>query len=208
MWTPIADRDPRLAVAVPGLHEKLARGLHSAGSVILAGEAWDEEGDRLVADELVHDPVPAVDDPRGGAPEAGQELPELAGRQLLGEPGRPADVGEQRGDLDLGAAGMLVRRLDAPRAEPAVQRRRLAAEHADEEVARLSERRVTELAAGLRRDLLPERLGRPEPTHLAHQDLPPFLARDRVAHRGSRILRPFDRWTCRPFTPRGWNSCR
>jgi len=160
--------------------------------VILAREARNEEGDCLVADELVHDPVPAVDGPRGRAPETRQKRAELARRQTLRQRGRAADVGEERRDLHLGPARMLVRGLDAPGAEPPVERRGLASHQADEKVARLSERRVTELAAWLGGDLLPERLDSPQTGNFPVQDPAPLFGRGGVAHRESRILRAFE----------------
>jgi hypothetical protein len=57
------DADPhgspgRLAAVVAGLAKYLARGPDGVRSVIVPSEAWDEERDDLVADELVDDPVP------------------------------------------------------------------------------------------------------------------------------------------------------
>ena len=54
--------DPRLAVVVAGRRQQVAYGRDRPGGVVFAREAGDEERDRLVADELVHDPVPPVDD--------------------------------------------------------------------------------------------------------------------------------------------------
>jgi hypothetical protein len=69
-----AEREHRVAVAVAGLDQEVAGRAYRPGGVIAAGETRDEEGDGLVADELVHDPIPAIDDARGHAPEAREPL--------------------------------------------------------------------------------------------------------------------------------------
>ena len=84
-----ADRDPCLALAVASLNEKLARGLERAGSVVLAGNAWDEEGDRLIADEFVHDPVPTVDDACGCAQKRVSSCPNSLGGSCSASPVDP-----------------------------------------------------------------------------------------------------------------------
>jgi hypothetical protein len=89
--------------------------------MLLSGEAGDEEDHGLVSDELVDDPVPAVDDPRGSPVEAREQLPELARGRVLRDSGRAAHVHEQRAHLDLGASGVLVQTPEAK-----VQMRRLS----------------------------------------------------------------------------------
>jgi hypothetical protein len=49
---------------MPGLPHELARGADRVGCMVVPREAGNEKRDSLVADELVDDPVPAVDDPR------------------------------------------------------------------------------------------------------------------------------------------------
>ena len=83
-----ADRNPGVSVAVARL-EEIPRGRDGAGRVILAGKAGDEERDRLVADELVHDPVPAIDDARGRAPETREQLAELTRGSRSARPVEP-----------------------------------------------------------------------------------------------------------------------
>ena len=73
---------------------ELAGGVDRAVGVVLAREARHEQRDHLVADELVDDPVPLVDDPRRGAVEARDELRELVRRHPLGQSRRPANVRE------------------------------------------------------------------------------------------------------------------
>jgi len=84
---PDADRDPRLARAVPGALEEVSSGPDRRRGVPSACEPRDEERDCRVADELVHDPVVLVDHFRGSPVEAGEQLRVLAGRHLLGERG-------------------------------------------------------------------------------------------------------------------------
>jgi hypothetical protein len=86
--------------------------------VIRACEPGDEECDGLVPHKLVDDPVPAIDHSGGRAVEAREQLAEFPGRRVLGETGRAAHVGEERGDLDLGSSGHLVRTANTPGAEP------------------------------------------------------------------------------------------
>jgi len=73
------DGNPGLAGSVACLGEEILRRVHGARGVIRSGEARDEERDRLVADELVDDSVPAVDHARGRPPVPRQELAELSG---------------------------------------------------------------------------------------------------------------------------------
>jgi hypothetical protein len=162
---------------VTGRLEELVRGGNCVGSVVLAGEAGNEERHGLVADELVHDPVPAIDDAGGCPVEACEELPILPGLRMLRRGHGTAHVREQDGDLDLGAARVLVRGLDAERAEAAVEDRGLAAEDADEQASGLAERGVAELAAGTGRDALEDALDTLETVHLSGQSLPPGLLR-------------------------------
>jgi hypothetical protein len=74
-----AEREHRVAVAVAGLDQEVAGRAYCPGGVIAAGEARDEEGDGLVADELVDDSIPAIDDAGGRAPEAREPLGDSPG---------------------------------------------------------------------------------------------------------------------------------
>jgi hypothetical protein len=64
---------------VAGGLEQVVRCRDRARRVILPGEPGNEERDGLVADELVDEPVPPIDDSRGLPVEPGEKLSELSG---------------------------------------------------------------------------------------------------------------------------------
>ena len=70
----------------------------------------NEERDRLVADELVDDPVPGVDDSCSRPVEAGDQPRELLRLHVLCERRRSANVREQQREPDLRASRLLVDR--------------------------------------------------------------------------------------------------
>ena len=134
MWTPIP-----IATRVPSasaVSRMRTRGVDRTSRMPLAREAGDEERDHLVSDELVDEPVPAVDHARRRPVEARDELRELLRREPLGETGRAADVGEEERELDLGAARMLLDRSEARAAQAPVQPRRPEADDPERDAAR------------------------------------------------------------------------
>src|ERR671918_2294463 len=119
--------------------------------MVAPGEAGDEERHCAVAEELVDDAVPFVDDPGRRPVEAGHQARELLRQHALGDRRRAADVRKQQRDLDLSAPGVLVNRAYAKPTEPSVQRRRAAADSPHEDAAGPTERGIAELAARRRR---------------------------------------------------------
>ena len=100
-----ADRNPRSAgVGVTRRDEKGAGGTHSLGRVAVAGEQRKEERHHLVADELVDATVMVEDDLGGDGIETVEDRVELRRRKPLSKGRGSTDVGEQHGELDLGAA--------------------------------------------------------------------------------------------------------
>ena len=94
-------------------------------------DSAEEQADRLVADELVDDPVAAQDRPRRQPVEAVEERPELGRAQALADAGGASDVGEQQAHRDLRAVDAdLVEIPDAVAAD-----RRVAREPAEPDVS-------------------------------------------------------------------------
>ena len=123
------------------------------GSILFAlVERRAKEAHHHVADELVHDPVLAVDRLGGGAPEPGQLLAELARGQLLGEGGGAADVGEQHAQPDLGPASALLQLFEAQAADGRVLVPRPSVDHPHDRRPRPGERCRAQLAARRARD--------------------------------------------------------
>ena len=121
MWTPA----PTGIHGPPSLPWPVARNRSRAASI--ASAAWSgpasdrqEQPDHLVADELVDDAVAGHQGARGLLVEPAQEALEGARSHLLREAGRPADVGEQHAELDLGAAACLLQLLEAEAADRGV----------------------------------------------------------------------------------------
>src|SRR5919204_3223370 len=106
------------------------------------------ERDDLVADELVDEPVAVDHDAVRAVEEAVHQPAELRRPHLLREPRRPAHVGEQHRDLDLGAAGMRAHERLAHVAVVRVLRGWTALEdEADHGCRRSAERHEARLAA-------------------------------------------------------------
>jgi hypothetical protein len=81
-----SERDPGVAGGVSGLTHEVPGGRNRLCRVIGAGEAGDEEGYRLVPDELVDDAVPPVNHARRRAVKAREQLAERAWGRPLGHP--------------------------------------------------------------------------------------------------------------------------
>jgi hypothetical protein len=122
------------------LARERARCLDRAGSVTLTAQEREEHRDQLVADELVDEAVVVEDHRRGGVVEAVHELAEVGGRHPLGERRRAADVGEEHGDLDLGAAVIAGHEHEARPAPVRILLRRPLPDHSHQRRADTGER--------------------------------------------------------------------
>ena len=143
--------------------------------MFLTRETGDEKGDHLIADELIDEAVPSVNDPCGSAVEARDELRELVCGDSLGKRSRSTNVGEEEGELDLCAPRHLSDLPEARAAETAVQARRAETHELQSDATRRLERREAELAAGPSGDPADETTGHRETARLAHQRQPPDL---------------------------------
>jgi hypothetical protein len=170
--------DPWVSVGAAGRLQELVCRVDRVGCVVGASESGDEERHSLVTDELVNDPVPAVDDIGRCAIEPRHQLRELFGGHLLGKPGRAAHVGEHEREFDLRAARPLLEGVDAAAADPPVESGGPEPDEAHD-IPRRAERRVAELAARIRGDRPgdPAHPGSPAdvPAGLAHEHLAPLL---------------------------------
>ncbi len=173
-----ANGKPGRAFLVAGSDQKLASGIHGVGRMVGAREAGNEERDELVPCELVDDAVPDVDCGGRLRVEARHQPAELLRADSLGERSRPADVGEEKRGLDLGAPRPLLERVNAAAADPPVDARGAEPEET-EDVPRAPERSVTELATRIRRNRAADPPHRRVPTEVAapltRQDASPFL---------------------------------
>src|ERR687891_1008812 len=124
--------------------------------MVAPGKARDEERHGAVAEELVDDAIPLVDDPRRRAVKARHQARELLREHALGDCRRAANVRTQYRDLDLSSPGVLVNRAYAPLTDPSVQWRRALADSPHQDAAGPTERGAAELAARRRRHHPPD----------------------------------------------------
>jgi tetratricopeptide (TPR) repeat protein len=176
-----ADRHPWLVAVVPRLTHELLSRPDGTACMVVAGEAWNEQGHDLVSYELIDEPVPALDRASRRTVEARDEPRELLRGHPLGESRGTAHIGEEQRELDLCAARFAVDLLEAAPAEALVERRRPEAERSQNQASRCLHRRETELAARSGRDPADELPPPCEPFHVAREDPAPDLGRLRVA---------------------------
>ena len=79
---------------------------HALLGMVVATEQRDERRDELIADELVDRPIVIEHDPSRDGVEPIEQVAVGGRRHRLGQGRRPADVGEEHRDFDLGAAVM------------------------------------------------------------------------------------------------------
>src|SRR5262249_57388491 len=121
----------------------------------------------------VDDPVLLVDLGGRDAVETSDQARELLRRGLLGQRRRPADVGEEEGELDLGAAGLLLHVADARAAQTPVDSRRGETDEPHQHLPWAAERGGAELAARLRWDPADHAAEALHGLELAREHLPP-----------------------------------
>ena len=162
--------------------------------MVRAREAGNEERDELVPCELVDDAVSDVDCGGRLGVEARHQPAELLRADALGEPSRPADVGEEKRGLDLGAPRPLLERVNAAAADAAVDAGGAEPEEA-EDVSRSPEGSVTQLATRIRRNRAADPPHRRVPAKVAalltRQDASPFLVHRDLRFALERSRLPF-----------------
>ena len=160
--------------------QQCQRSLDRLSGVGLCRERGHEQGDDLVADELVDDCVVLDEHPRRDVIEAVQQAPKRAGADPLRDGGRAADVGEQEAGLDLGAALARLQDAEAERAVGRVLLPALPAQEVHQRAAQAAKWCRAHLAARLAGDVLEPR-ARARKTRVGpEQERPPhLLARSR-----------------------------
>ena len=109
-----------------------------------------------------------------------EQARELGGRHRLGKAGRAAHVGEEHGELDLGAAGILRGGTEARVAQLRVARILAEAEQRHDRSGDPAVRRLAELAPRIRREAEEEAVRALEEPALAEQHLPPLVLVERL----------------------------
>jgi hypothetical protein len=147
------DGHPRRGLTAARCVDQRAGGGDGSTRVVRAGKRWNEDADRLVADEPVDDGIVLDEHPRRRIEEAIHDCVDLGRSHRFGHGRGPAHVREHQAAADLGTAVVIRELAEALAAKFRVLGPASFAQEAHQRPADAAERRSAELAARIGRQV-------------------------------------------------------